>query len=183
MTTNAQPERVSNPASPASSDPDRTHVADPVAGVPLVRETRSAATAQAKPEAAQRETVVLPPGAELLDQKFLNAIRIDVLSGPHAGESRVVGAGHEIVVGRSPSSDWQLPNESRLSRRHFQISAHPDHGRVIDLQSTNGTVLNGEKVTEIDLQDGDRIQCGNTVFAIKFQFSSTEPDTRSTVEF
>ena len=123
-------------------------------------------------------TPVLPTA-----RRFISSIQVDVLTGPHMGESREVGAGHELIIGRRPPSDWELPNETCLSRKHFQVNAHPDHGRLIDLQSTNGTVLNGEKVTEVDLQDGDRIQCGKTIFAIKLRHSSSEPDTGSTVEF
>ena len=51
-----------------------------------------------------------------------------------------------------------------VSRRHALIALGPNRQYVItDLQSQNGTFVNGEKVTEARLSDGDRIKIGEAV--------------------
>jgi pSer/pThr/pTyr-binding forkhead associated (FHA) protein len=51
----------------------------------------------------------------------------------------------------------QLP-DTGVSRRHVQLEGH----RLTDLGSTNGTRVNGTRVTEADLEDGDVITIGST---------------------
>ena len=62
-----------------------------------------------------------------------------------------------VVLGRGIEADVQL-TDTGVSRRHAQIS----DGRVTDLGSTNGTRLNGVRVSEADLADGDRLTLGST---------------------
>lgn len=62
-----------------------------------------------------------------------------------------------LVLGRGLEADVQLP-DTGVSRRHAQI----DGRRLTDLGSTNGTRVNGNRVAEADLEDGDRITVGNT---------------------
>jgi pSer/pThr/pTyr-binding forkhead associated (FHA) protein len=62
-----------------------------------------------------------------------------------------------LVIGRSRSCDLRLPSGD-ASRRHAEIYAD-DGGYVLrDLDSTNGTFVNGEQVQQRVLQPGDRIQ-------------------------
>jgi hypothetical protein len=62
-----------------------------------------------------------------------------------------------VVLGRGLEADVQLP-DTGVSRRHAQI----DGRRLTDLGSTNGTRVNGNRVAEADLEDGDHITVGNT---------------------
>jgi pSer/pThr/pTyr-binding forkhead associated (FHA) protein len=66
-----------------------------------------------------------------------------------------------VVVGRSPSVELQLDHDT-VSRRHAELSCDP-FGRfwVRDLGSTNGTVVNTERVSERQLAPGDRIRVGD----------------------
>ena len=61
------------------------------------------------------------------------------------------------VLGRGTEADVQL-TDTGVSRRHAQITGT----RLVDLGSTNGTRVNGTRVTEADLVDGDRITLGGT---------------------
>jgi hypothetical protein len=66
-----------------------------------------------------------------------------------------------VVVGRSSRSDVQV-RDPKLSRSHCEIRPTP-HGYLLrDLGSKNGTFVNGARVTEARLRDGDRIQIGLT---------------------
>jgi pSer/pThr/pTyr-binding forkhead associated (FHA) protein len=80
-----------------------------------------------------------------------------------------------LVVGRSSTSDVQV-RDAKLSRRHCEIRATP-HGFILrDLASKNGTFLNGARVAEARLRDGDRIQIGLTrmVFRCEEPAEATE---------
>ena len=65
------------------------------------------------------------------------------------------------VVGRGAEADLRLP-DSGVSRAHAELRLHGDVVRVVDLDSTNGTVVNGQRVRESDLADGDRLDIGAT---------------------
>ena len=65
------------------------------------------------------------------------------------------------VLGRGAEADLRLP-DSGVSRAHAELRLHGDVVRVVDLDSTNGTVVNGQRVRESDLADGDRLDIGAT---------------------
>jgi pSer/pThr/pTyr-binding forkhead associated (FHA) protein len=74
----------------------------------------------------------------------------------------------ELIVGRNSCCDCQLDDDS-VSGRHFRLVI--DHGaiRVQDLESTNGTRVNGQPIEERTwtLSPGDRLQAGRVVFVIQ----------------
>ena len=87
-----------------------------------------------------------------------------VVEGELAGTEYELGA-DETLIGRSPSTDITLHDEN-ASREHA-IVAHDPTDRVYtieDLQSTNGTRVNGKRVRTATLADGDEIQVGHTRF-------------------
>jgi pSer/pThr/pTyr-binding forkhead associated (FHA) protein len=66
------------------------------------------------------------------------------------------------VLGRN--SDCTVPlSDPRASRRHAEIRSTANGFVVIDLDSMNGTVVNGASVREKVLHDGDQITIGTTV--------------------
>lgn len=85
------------------------------------------------------------------------------LSGETAGKSFAVQT--ELVVGRSTSSDLFVPDR-RLSRRHARFYARQGRLYVEDLQSHNGTYVNGKRVTQMQLFGGDVVRVGTTQFEI-----------------
>jgi two-component system, cell cycle response regulator len=82
-----------------------------------------------------------------------------VLSGPNFGELHRLEPGKEMVVGRQAGVDIRL-NEEVISRKHFTIIALGTGAHLKDLQSQNGTFVDGERVEAITLKDGNRIQIG-----------------------
>jgi len=89
------------------------------------------------------------------------AVWLRVLDGPDRG-AVFKDLSSPVTVGREEGNDVQLRDE-RVSRFHLKIQE--DRGEIIltDLQSTNGTRVNGESVQVWPLRPGDIIQIGRTV--------------------
>jgi FHA domain-containing protein len=66
-----------------------------------------------------------------------------------------------VQIGRAPSCDIVL-DDRNVSRRHAEIRRRGPVVVLIDLDSTNGTIVNGRRVREHPLADGDRITMGNS---------------------
>ncbi|MCX7010476.1 MAG: FHA domain-containing protein, partial [Kiritimatiellaeota bacterium] len=72
--------------------------------------------------------------------------------------------GKTITVGRDVEAEVSI-DDDQLSRRHFQITP-VNHAYVLrDLNSTNGTRVNGRRVTEVTLASEDKIMAGGVVFS------------------
>lgn len=76
-----------------------------------------------------------------------------------------------LLVGRVEGCDIVLVDES-CSRRHCEIVVGESAFRVRDLNSSNGTLLNGAKVNEAELKDGDEIRVGK----VRMQFLMSDSD-------
>ena len=68
------------------------------------------------------------------------------------------------VIGREPTNPIPLDRDTTTSRRHAQISAEGGTYRLQDLGSSNGTFVNGARVTETVLSPGDEVSIGGTRF-------------------
>ena len=88
--------------------------------------------------------------------------RADVTSSAHlrpAGEASLSDSG-AVVIGREPGCALQL-NHPNVSRRHAQIAVRDGRHELRDLGSSNGTFVNGRRVTRpVALNVGDLIQVG-----------------------
>ncbi len=115
--------------------------------------------------------VVGAGGAPLAAEAFLL-----VVSGAEPGRLFELSR-PELVIGRSKYADIRI-NERALSQQHAKLVRWGDHHRLYDLGSTNGTIVNDERVTETDLQPGDTIRTGETVFTYMAgsQSHATHPD-------
>jgi pSer/pThr/pTyr-binding forkhead associated (FHA) protein len=70
----------------------------------------------------------------------------------------------ELSVGRTPNCGIALPDDGFVSTLHARLFLQDDDVFVEDLNSTNGTFLNGQRITRVNrLAQGDRVQFGNTV--------------------
>ena len=74
--------------------------------------------------------------------------------------------GGQVVLGRSKACDVQV-DDANVSRRHAELRREGSSWWLVDLDSTNGTDLNGKRVKRARLSDGDTITLGDThlVFA------------------
>jgi diguanylate cyclase (GGDEF)-like protein len=82
-----------------------------------------------------------------------------VVSGPQLGEIFAVDPEREVVLGRDPTCDVRL-RDTGVSRRHAVILGGADGVRLRDLGSTNGVFVEGIRVADCKLEDGQRIQMG-----------------------
>ena len=74
--------------------------------------------------------------------------------------------GSEITLGRDPTCECTLMSET-VSARHARFTFHHGQWWLEDLQSTNGTVINGQPLTTaIVVIPGDQIQCGDIQISI-----------------
>jgi diguanylate cyclase (GGDEF)-like protein len=89
-----------------------------------------------------------------------------VLSGNEVG--RRVAVDRTLVVGRDPSASLTL-TDALVSWHHARIEDRGDSWAVVDLESTNGTIVNGEKRNESELKQNDRIVFGTTVVSFEIQ--------------
>jgi diguanylate cyclase (GGDEF)-like protein len=96
-----------------------------------------------------------------------------VLAGRDAGQI-VPLAERENLIGRAPNAKLRL-NDHGISRRHAIVLHRGDDFVIQDLGSSNGTLVNGSRVEEIVLRDGDRIQLGPGTI-LKFTFHDALDD-------
>jgi serine/threonine-protein kinase len=90
-----------------------------------------------------------------------------VTEGPYQGREYVFERASTFVVGRSSRAEFSVPDDAFLSRNHFQIELDPPYAYLRDLGSTNGTRVNGVRVTGSSLRNGDFVQAGCHVFQLK----------------
>ncbi|HEX2610761.1 MAG TPA: GAF domain-containing protein, partial [Gemmatimonadales bacterium] len=74
--------------------------------------------------------------------------------------------GRSLVVGRGINSDIAIYDPT-ISRRHAELTVGPDGVQVKDLGSSNGTCINGNRVTAGRLQANDSITFGKVLFQLK----------------
>jgi signal transduction histidine kinase/pSer/pThr/pTyr-binding forkhead associated (FHA) protein len=97
---------------------------------------------------------------------------LQVLQGPDRGKRLTLPPNEPQLIGRSSES---MPiTDSTVSRRHAELT--PDNGTwyLRDLDSANGTYINGRRLTDrVALSPGDQIRCGSTLLLFM-----PEPDDR-----
>lgn len=115
------------------------------------------------------------------------SVHLELAPGRHAGSFQITGRMREgkggsgagalvlptgerlqlgeaiVSVGRRPESTLQLADPN-VSRSHAEVRPHGNGWLVVDLGSTNGTRVNGTRVTSQELHEGDEVTFGNTVF-------------------
>jgi FHA domain len=91
---------------------------------------------------------------------------------PRSREQRVMllaldwtGAQHELVLGRRPDCDVVFANTS-VSRRHARLRFRDGKWVLQDLDSTNGSTVNGANVGRCELLPGDRLGLGEVLLTI-----------------
>lgn len=79
------------------------------------------------------------------------------------GEHSITIGKDPLTVGRSPANTLQI-SDPASSRKHCMIKPSGGFTVIVDMGSSNGTRVNGEKITREEvLSDGDIIQIGKTI--------------------
>jgi pSer/pThr/pTyr-binding forkhead associated (FHA) protein len=120
-----------------------------------------------------------PPDARSQTTAGAVTVQLTVTAGPHAGKKYAFDGHETFLVGRSKDAHFQLSyDDPYFSRRHFLVEVNPPRVRVLDLKGRNGTHVNGRKIDEAELHDGDEIRAGHTVF--KVSVPRSDPDGQVT---
>ena len=85
-----------------------------------------------------------------------------VVEGEERGRVYPLVGKIKFQVGRLNTADIRL-HDGKVSRLHCSVEIVRDHFVVVDLESSNGTVVNGERVKKTVLKDGDHIRHGFTI--------------------
>lgn len=93
-------------------------------------------------------------------------ITLTAISGPEPGKVLQLEMRQSVRVGRGEGLELSFPEDLQMSTQHFQIEGQLDCALLRDLQSTNGTFVNGSPITEVLVGNGDRILAGETTFAV-----------------
>lgn len=93
-------------------------------------------------------------------------VQLEMVAGEEAGRIIELSPG-EYTFGRSSDADIVVKDgKESVSRLHFLIKVAEGKVSLKDLDSTNGTFVNGEKVNDAVISDGDVIKAGIIVFKI-----------------
>lgn len=90
-----------------------------------------------------------------------------VLSGSEQGKQFKLH-NHQHVLGREPAVDIMIP-DPKVSRRHGILWVYNQHILFEDLNSTNGSYVNGKRVVKHKLELLDRIRLGDTYLKIDYK--------------
>lgn len=93
-----------------------------------------------------------------------------VLRGAQVGRRYLLNENALVLGRRADKADLVIPDDPQVSSVHCRIERGPQHDAwvLVDLSSTNGTMVGGQRITTATLRDGDRIHLGETV--LKFCF-------------
>jgi hypothetical protein len=93
--------------------------------------------------------------------KFL----LEIVAGRLAGSKHPLDA-TAVILGRSPSAAISCPEDNFLSGTHCSFEVVSNAVLLKDLNSTNGTFLNGQRITQSNLRPGDIITAGSMTMRI-----------------
>ena len=94
------------------------------------------------------------------------------IKGDQGKENVRIFSQPQIMIGRDTKCDLSVIDEA-LSAHHARLTHHHGQWWLEDLNSTNGTFLNREKLTTPAVViTGDHFKCGNTVFQIQVEDSN-----------
>ncbi|HEV2521908.1 MAG TPA: FHA domain-containing protein [Candidatus Acidoferrales bacterium] len=95
------------------------------------------------------------------------AVILEVKAGPFAGKRVAVVGGQTVTIGRTTRANFAIPHDTFMSGVHFAVEFGPKGCVLTDQKSSNGTFVNGAKVTQVPLNGGDEVRSGQTVFVVR----------------
>ena len=107
-------------------------------------------------------------------------VRLTVIEGPQVGTVFEFDQHDTFIVGRAKAAQFRLSEDDNFfSRNHFLVEVNPPLCRIMDLNSTNGTRVNGRTIQTIDLQNGDIIRGGKTKLRVSIGIDAPTPTPKS----
>ena len=105
----------------------------------------------------EMEGIPVPEPAQAAEPPVRALVRQD------GGGDLIYPVGKRTTIGRTPDNDVQI-DAPNVSRHHAVVLAGTETCRIEDLNSTNGVMINGQRVIRHELQDGDTVTIGKTEF-------------------
>ena len=93
------------------------------------------------------------------------AFAFQFIAGKYEGGIYSVPDNRDLLIGRGADLDIVLV-EDMVSRRHASLQTHGGRLKLTDLNSTNGTYVNGERITECVLDVQDRVLIGTSILRV-----------------
>lgn len=91
---------------------------------------------------------------------------LEILDGPGKGRHFSLEGPGEAIIGRSRFISCPILDDAALSREHFIVRLGEAGCNLLDMQSTNGTYVNQERIASATLADGDIIFAGQSLFEV-----------------
>lgn len=126
----------------------------------LVDEETPGRLASSAPDSDERDAQAFNGG--VLTKTRASAPALIVVDGEDRGRRLPLAGKSQFRIGRSITSDLKLI-DSKISRDHCLVESVKDHHIIIDLESANGTIVNGERVKKTVLKEGDFVRLGFTM--------------------
>jgi len=116
------------------------------------------------------------PKTEMINPALLDGVSANfIVKGPSGVEKAYPMRAVSVTIGRSDQCDIAV-KDSSMSGRHAEISKINGEIRVKDMGSANGIWLNGERVDDVELFDGDVLRLGQTSIRIDVVGGRKRPD-------
>jgi pSer/pThr/pTyr-binding forkhead associated (FHA) protein len=91
-----------------------------------------------------------------------------VVIEPKQHRGRTYTLSNALSIGRLDDNDIIIDDDTFISSHHARIEVRPEGVWVVDMKSTNGSFVNGQRLTgERSVRKGDRIQVGSTVLEMR----------------
>lgn len=163
------PDQMSAPPAPATPSARQEPIVAPEPIAPSRPDPVPPATPPPAPPTAPATVVESLPQATTIyrpTEPLLADPADPVVDPPETVTLTVAGVTHAVrdgkaVLGRSRECDVVLA-DANVSRRHCEVVRDGESWFVVDLDSTNGTELNGKAVKRAQLADGDRLSIGSS---------------------
>src|SRR5256886_10119118 len=116
------------------------------------------------------------PKTEMINPALLDGVSANfIVKGPNGVEKAYPMRSITVTIGRSDQCEIAV-KDSSMSGKHAEISKVNGEIRVKDLGSANGIWLNGERVDDVELFDGDVLRLGQTSIRIDVVGGRKRPD-------
>lgn len=105
---------------------------------------------------------------------FMN-FEIAIVKGKWAGLRKLLTPNGQITIGREPTTCDFIIDDPLLSRKHCTIESNGQFVKLKDLNSRNGTFVNGQKVQEYTITSNDEIKLGHHILQLLTAKNTSEP--------
>jgi len=126
----------------------------------LVDEETPGRLASSAPDCDERDAQAFNGG--VLTKTRASAPTLIVIDGEDRGRRLPLVGKNQFRIGRSITSDLKLV-DGKISRDHCLVEVVRDEHIIIDLESANGTIVNGERIKKTVLKEGDFVRLGFTM--------------------